>query len=112
MRVLLDRRGVRAILRIRPVACQAHAAAGLPQHRVVLGAVRIMATEAGDAARIHQAGHEVVALHAVLVRGAVGEMGERRFAELVILELPEVARGSCRREIRPASHNICPRSDS
>ena len=35
-------------------------------------------------------GYEVVALHAVLVRGAVREMGECRLAELVILELPEV----------------------
>ena len=69
---------------------QAHAAARLPQHGVVVRAVRIVATEAGDAARVHQAGHEVVALHAVLVRRAIGEMGERRLAEFVILELPEV----------------------
>src|SRR5438477_1927545 len=50
-----------------------------------------MAAEAGDTAPIHHALHEIVPLHAILVRGTVGEMCERRRAELVLLELPVVA---------------------
>ena len=73
------------------MAGQAHTVAGLSQHRVILGTVRIVATEAGHASGIHQTGREVVALHPVLVRCAVGEMCEGRFAELVILKLPEIA---------------------
>ncbi len=86
--------------------------AGLPQHRVIVGAVRIVAAETGDAARVHQALHEIVALHAVLVRGAVGKMGEGGFAELVLLQLPEVVAGCSPRGSRPASRSIFPRSDS
>jgi hypothetical protein len=53
--------------------------------------VHVMAAEARDPASIHDALHEIVPLHAVLVRGAVGEMRERRLAEPVLLELPVVA---------------------
>src|SRR6266404_2378616 len=88
--MLFDRRGMRAILRVRPVTGEAYAAGRLPQHGVIIRAVRIMAAEAGDAACIHQAGHEVVALHPVLVRRAIRKMCEGRLAKLVILELPEV----------------------
>jgi hypothetical protein len=58
--MLFDRRGMRAILRVRPVTSEACATGRLPQHGIILRAVRVMATEAGDAARIHQAGYEVV----------------------------------------------------
>jgi hypothetical protein len=34
---------------------------------------------------------EIVTLHAVLVRGAVGEMSKGGLAELVLFELPEIA---------------------
>src|SRR5439155_6822825 len=57
---------------------------------VVRGAVRVVATEAGDAAPVHDALHEVVALHPILVRRPVGEMRERRLSELVLFEPPEV----------------------
>src|SRR5215467_6341608 len=43
-----------------------------------------------DAALVHHALREVVPLHPVLVRRAVREMRERRLAELVFLELPEI----------------------
>src|SRR5580693_9345086 len=49
-----------------------------------------MATEAGDAACIHQTGREIVALHAVLVRRAICKMCEGGLAKLVILKLPEI----------------------
>ena len=52
--------------------------------------MNVMATEAGDAARIHEAGNEVVALHAILVGSPVGEMGECCVAEFVLLQFPEI----------------------
>ena len=90
MGMLLDRRGMRPILSVWPVTCQAHSARGLSQHGVILRTVRIVATETGDPPRVHQTGREIVALHAVLVRRAVGKMREGRLSELVILEFPEV----------------------
>src|SRR3984893_11636824 len=52
--------------------------------------MRVVATEAGDAPRVHEAVNEVVALHPILVRSPVGEMGERRLAELVIFQFPKI----------------------
>ena len=48
--------------------------------------MRIVTTEAGDAPPVHQALHKVVALHPILVSGAIGKMRERRFADLVLLD--------------------------
>src|SRR5215470_5955420 len=53
-----------------------------------------MAAEAGNAALVHLALHEVVALHPVLVRRAVREVREGCFAEGMLLELPELAEPS------------------
>src|SRR5579863_654598 len=52
--------------------------------------MRIVATEAGDAARIHQAVRKIVALHAVLVTGSVRVVHEVRLAELMLFKLPVV----------------------
>ena len=35
--------------------------------------------------------HEVIALHAILVSGAIGEMREGRFTEGVVFEPPKIA---------------------
>ncbi len=35
--------------------------------------------------------HEVIALHAILVSGAIGEMREGRFTEGVVFESPKLA---------------------
>src|SRR5262245_54991126 len=51
-----------------------------------------MAAEAGDASPIHDALHEVVALHPVLVGGAFREVHETGIAEFVILELTVVGK--------------------
>ncbi len=40
--------------------------------------------------RVHRARHKIVALHAILVRCAVSEMGEGCLAERVLFELPGV----------------------
>ena len=50
----------------------------------------VVAAKTRDAARVHQALHEVIALHAIFVRGAIGKMGKRKLAQFVILELPEI----------------------
>ena len=71
-----------------------------------------MTAEAGDAAPVHHALHEVVALHPVLVRRAVGEVRERRLAQLVVFELPEILELARPGESRPASRSTGPRSDS
>jgi hypothetical protein len=89
MGVLLDGGGARPGLRIRAMATKAKCVAGLTHHSHIVITVRIVAAEARHAAGIHQALNEIVALHPILVRRAVGEMGERGFAELVLLQLPE-----------------------
>ena len=72
------------------VALEAHDIGRLDQVGVVLGAVNVVATEAAHAVRIHLAGDKIVALHPVLVGGAVREMSEGGLAELVLFELPEI----------------------
>src|SRR5262249_39555967 len=62
MRMLFDGGGMRSILRVRAVAGQADGVSRLAQHRLVVGAVRIVATETGDAARVHETLNEVVPL--------------------------------------------------
>ena len=52
----------------------------------------VVAVEAGHAAQVHAARHEVVALHPVLVRRAVGVIEEILPAELRFIEPPEIAK--------------------
>ena len=92
MRVLLDAGGMRPILGVGAMTGQAHRVARLAQHRLIFRAVRIVATETRDAARVHEALNEIVALHAVLVRGPVGKMREARFAELVLFKQPKISK--------------------
>ena len=88
--VLLDARGMRPVLRIGAVAGQAKPVAGLAHDTWIVRAVRIVATEARDAARVHKAGDEIIALHAVLVRRSIGEVRKRGFPKLVLLEPPKI----------------------
>ena len=50
----------------------------------------ITATEALYTTRLHHALGEIVALHPVLVCGALGKTHERQFAELVFFLFPEI----------------------
>src|SRR5579864_8581178 len=63
--VLLNRSGSRAIWREWPVTIKADFVCGLAQLRIIRRAVNVVAVETGDAATIHHALHEVVALHSV-----------------------------------------------
>ena len=90
MRVLLYRWRMRSILRIRTVAPETKSVPWLAHHSRIFRAVRVVATEAGNAAGVHEACDEIIALHAVLVRGPVGIVREGCFSELVLLQLPEL----------------------
>ena len=60
----------------------------LSELRIVLGAMHIMAGRACDTVLVHNALHEVIPLHPVLVCGSVREMGERRLTQGDVFELP------------------------
>jgi len=90
MCMLLDGCCVRPILRIRTVASQAEPVSCFAHHAGVIRAVWVVATETGNAASVHQASDEIIALHSVLVCAAVSEMSKRGFSELVIFQSPEV----------------------
>ena len=84
------RRRVRPVRRIRAVTRQAQIVRRLDQIRVVRSAVNVVTTEARHSPRVHQALDEVVALHPVLVRGAICKVREGRLPELVLFQLPEI----------------------
>ena len=90
MRVLLDSGRARSVGRTRPVALQAHDIAGLDQVGIVGRAMDIVATETSNAMRVHDARHKIVPLHAILVRRAIGEVGERGLTRFMLLEFPEL----------------------
>ena len=77
-------------LGVRAMARQAQSVGRFARIGGLSGAVRIVATETRDAARIHEALNEIVALHAILVSGAVSKMREGCSPELVLLEPPEI----------------------
>ena len=72
------------------MALKAHDTGRFQEIGIVPRSMDIVAIEARDSARVHDAGHEVIALHAILVRGAIGKMRESTLAELVVFELPEI----------------------
>ena len=76
MRVPRNISGPRAIGGCRAVALQTDDGGRLEKIGVVLGAVNVVTTEAGDAVEVHFALHKIVALHAIFMRGVIGEMGE------------------------------------
>ena len=84
MRMLFNRRCMRAIWRFRTVAFKAQDIGRLQEIGVVVRPVHVVAIGAGNAPRVHHARHEIVPLHAILVRRAVGEMCERLFTRFVL----------------------------
>ncbi len=49
-----------------------------------------MAGETLHAVRIHDALHEIVPLHAILVSRGIGEMSETGFAQMMLFKAPEI----------------------
>ncbi|MGB2667364.1 MAG: hypothetical protein WAK48_25410 [Candidatus Acidiferrum sp.] len=60
------------------------------QLRIVVRAMHIVATETGHAVAVHDALYKIISLHTVLVRGAIREMSESRFAQVVCFQLPKI----------------------
>src|SRR5207245_3325106 len=83
-----DGLGGRSVRRSRPVARQTEDVGGLEKVRIVLRTVNVVARETRDAALVHLALNEIIPLHPVLVRRAVGKMRERRLPQFVFLQLP------------------------
>ncbi len=90
MRVLSKSGLTRSVSRPGPMAVETNFIYRLAQLRVIFGPMHVVAIEAGDAAPVHHTLHKIISLHAVLVRGAVGEVGKSQFAKLVIFQLPEI----------------------
>src|SRR5262245_24880937 len=90
MRVRFQRRRSRAVRRAGSMTRQTQLTRGLDQVGIVARAMNIMAAEAGDSAPIHQALHEIVALHSIFMGCSVREMSKRRLAQLVLFQLPEI----------------------
>ena len=84
VRVLFYARGVRPVLRVGDVARQAKSAAPFTHNSRILRTVRIVATETGNAPRVHETLNEIVALHAILMGGSIGEVRESCLTELVL----------------------------
>jgi hypothetical protein len=72
------------------VTLKTHDIRGLQQIRIVVGPVDVVTAIATDAVRVHDALDEIISLHAVLVRRAIGKVGERLFPEFVLLQLPVI----------------------
>ncbi len=70
------------------VAIEAYLVGWLFQLRVIFRAVYIMAVETGDPAPVHDALHEIVSLHPVLVRRPIREMSEAQLSQRVLFQLP------------------------
>ncbi len=111
MRVRGQRRLARPVSPAGTVAIQTDFIRGLFELCVVLGAVDVVAIEAGDASAVHNALHKVIALHAILVRGTVREMRKCQFAEFVF-DLPAASNlaDSAPRDSRQANRSIVLRS--
>ena len=90
MRVRFQRGFMRSVWKIRTMTVHADLVRGLDELRVVSRSMHIMAIEACDVVPVHHALHEIVALHAVLVRRAVREIVKIGLPQRAVFEPPEV----------------------
>ena len=106
MRVFFEGGGVGSIRGRRAVAVEADLVRGFSQLRVVLRAMHIVAGGTGDSTPVHDALHKVIALHAVLVRGAVGKIVKIWFAPACSLPASRNPAASARRDSPPANRRL------
>ena len=52
--------------------------------------MHIVAAKACYTASVHDALHEIISLHAILMSAAIGIMREGRFTQRMLLKLPEI----------------------
>ena len=91
MRVLFDGGGAWTVQGKRAVTIHANLVRWFSQLRIVVRSVHVVATKARDAATVHHALYEIIALHAVFVSGAIREMREGGLAQFVFFQLPKIA---------------------
>lgn len=91
MRMCGNGGGVRPIGGVWTVTVEAQLTGRLAQVRGIARAMHVVARETRHPVHIHQAGDEIISLHPVLVRRAIGEMGKCGVAQLVFLQSPVVA---------------------
>ena len=90
MSVFFERSRVWTIERHGSVAVETEFIGGLAKLGVVLRTMYVVAIEAGDSASVHDALHEIIALHSVLMSGAIREVRECGLTEFVFFERPKV----------------------
>ena len=90
MRMFFERGRVGAIGSRRSMTIQANLIRWLSELRVVGRAMHVMARGASDPMPIHDALGEVVSLHPIFVRRAVGEVIEGGLTQSAVFELPVV----------------------
>jgi hypothetical protein len=90
MSMLFDGGGAWAIQRKGTVAIHTNRVPRFSQLSVIVCTVHIVTTKTGYAATVHDALYKIIPLHTVLVRGAVWEMSESRFAQVVCFQLPKI----------------------
>src|ERR1700740_1415827 len=83
---------------LRVVAAKAEGVALLDQVGFIAIAVDVVAVEAATLAVVHDALHEVIALHAILVRGEIGVLKEVGCAWLELFKLPMIGKTLAREE--------------
>ena len=91
MSMFLDRSSARTIQRQRAMTIQTELVRRLSQLCVVSRAMRIVAAEARHPASVHYALYEIIPLHAILVRRAIGIVCERSLAQRVLFKLPKIS---------------------
>src|SRR5580692_2257264 len=91
MRMFLESCCSRTVARAELVAVQANLIDRFAELYIVLRAVHVVAIETGYSAAVHHALDEIVSLHAVFVRGTVGDMSTALLAELVVFGLRVIA---------------------
>ena len=74
MGMILQSGRIWAVKRARPMTIQTQLVRWLSELCVIVGTVCIVAAKTGHAVLVHRTLHKVVALHPILVRGAVWEM--------------------------------------
>ena len=72
------------------MTAKAKLACRLDQVRIISGPMHVVAAKTSHATAVHQALHEIISLHSILVAGAVGKVRKARFAQLVFFEPPEI----------------------
>jgi len=91
MRVPRNFRGPWTIGGCRAVALQTEDGGRLEKIGIVLGAVDIVATEAGHAVRVHQTGNEIISLHAVSASSAIRIISGFDACCVTVVERPELS---------------------